>query len=126
MRAIIGNEKRTLVEEARVKMKRARRKHKESLAGFPDALMEELPSVILEAADKNLTRIAWDMSTSKAFEHRRKENRHFLLNDDTLPFEEWEYVFQTMISKLKVEPELAWKPFDVDRPQILEIIWDTI
>lgn len=80
MRAIIGSEKRTLVEEAKVRMERARRKHQEQLVQFAELLSQEVSSVVLHSADLNYSRIDWDMATSETFK-KQVENKYFLLGE---------------------------------------------
>lgn len=122
----MGSEKKTLVEEARMKMKRARRKHKEALVEFPDLIVQELPKTVLDSAELNLTRIALNMETTESFKELCGKSKYFLLNRETLEDTEWKYVHDTVISRLQAEPDLSWKPFDSSSPQTLTLIWETV
>jgi hypothetical protein len=126
LRAITGGEKKTLVEEAKARMKRARKKHQQLLVEFANLLSQEIPIVVLRAAELNLTRYDWDMSKSETFEAQKLKSKYFLLSETTLKMDEWQYVHEALVSRLKAEPDISWKPFIDTAPFQLTLIWETV
>ena len=126
MRAFMGTDKKTLVENAKLHMKKARRRHQEMLTEFTDLLVQEAPAVILAAADLTLTRVEWNMESSESFKAQVEKTKYFLLGKKTLTDAEWKDIFDSVIGRLKVEPDLSWKPFDVTLPSQLVLIWETV
>ncbi len=126
LRAITGAEKKTLVEEAKTRMKRAHKKHQQLLVEFANLLSQEIPIVVLRAAELNLTRYDWDMSKSETFELQKTKSKYFLLAETTLKVDEWRSVHEILASRLKAEPDLSWKPFSDTTPSNLTLIWDHV
>jgi len=119
-----GLDSKTLVEKAKSRQKRAKRKHQSSLLSFSKLIYNEIPQVILAAADQGRGRIAWDMSKSECFNQKCVEDKYLLLGEENLSKEEWTFVFDTVVSKLKTEPDIAWKNYDVEFPSTIVLIWD--
>lgn len=126
MRTIMGSEKKTLVEEARSRMKRGKRKHQEAVVALADGLFQMVPEVVYNAAELNYPRTAWDMAKSSAFTTLNEQNKWLLLGQSDLTATEWKQIHETVISRLKAEPDLSWKPFDEDTASILVLIWDSL
>lgn len=124
IRSLMGTEKKTMIEEAKTKMRRGARKHQEVLVEFSKLLVQAVPETIFASAELNRPRVAWDMRKSKAFETLKEENRWFLLGNDDLTVDEWQYLHETVISQLKAEAGLSWILFDRDTPSTLILIWD--
>jgi len=102
-----GLDSKTLVEKAKSRQKRAKRKHQTALLSFAKSVYNEIPEVILAAADQGRGRVAWDMAHSECFKNKCAENKYLLLGAENLSDEEWAFVFDTIVSKLKTEPDIA-------------------
>jgi len=119
-----GLDSKTLVEKAKSRQNRAKRKHQSALLSFAKSVYNEIPEVILNAADQGRGRIAWNMAKSECFKSRCAENKYLLLGATTLSDDEWAFVFDTIVSKLKTEPDIAWKTYDPEQCSTIVLIWN--
>jgi len=115
---------KTLVEKAKSRIRKAEKRHQQALLDFGKSIYKEIPEVILAAADMARGRVAWDMAKSECFQSKSRENKYLLLGKENLSDEEWHYVFDTIVARLKTEPDIGWKNYDPEAPSTIVLIWD--
>lgn len=115
---------KTLVEKAKTRVKRAEKRHQQAILDFAKAIYKEIPDVILSNADLARSRVVWNMATSECFKLTTEDNKYFLLGKENLKDEEWRYVFDTIVARLKTEPDIGWKNYDPEMPSTIVLIWD--
>lgn len=115
---------KTLVERAKDRIKKAEKRHQQAILDFAKTIYKEIPDVILAAADMARGRIAWDMSKSECYKTTGQENKYFLLGKEKLKDDEWRFVFDSIVARLKTEPDIGWKNYDSEIPSTIVLVWD--
>ena len=76
LQAIGWKSSKTLVEAARSRMKKARRKHQQDLLSFSNLLHADIPEIILQQADLGKSRVEFNMTESNSFKLKKSEVRN--------------------------------------------------
>lgn len=124
MKSILGSsDKRTLVEKARAQVARSNRKHKEALVEFTNALVDQLPSVIMRASDMGHCEYTWNLLETETYKEKCATSAYFLRDHDSLTVDDFAFVHDTIVARARNEPGLSWKVFYPSDPHLIILYW---